>query len=85
VVPMRPGALYRAIRAILTADVHVSPARASLIEIRLLGGAHPFVDVYFTATVRGFMSTRTLSIARHCEGTLESGFLEGDTSGDIWM
>jgi hypothetical protein len=84
-VPISAGALYRSIRGILTCDVDASPARESLIEIRLLGGTHPFVDVYVTATVGGVMSTRTLSIARHREGTLEGGFLEGDTSEDIWM
>jgi len=84
-VPVRSGALYRSIRAILMADVDASPARASLIEIRVLGGMHPFVDVCVAATARGLTSMRILSIPRHGEGTLEGGFLEGDTSGDLWM
>ena len=84
-VPIRSGALYRSIRAMLTADVDASPAQASPIEARLVGGTHPFVDVSVTAMVHGRMSTRTLSIPRHTEGTLELGFFEGDASGDLWM
>lgn len=82
---MRPGALYRSIRTILNGFADVSSVKESPIEIRLLGGTHPHIDLYITGTVRGVMSSQTLSIARHCEGTLERGFLEGDTSGDIWM
>jgi len=84
-VPIRAGALYRSIRAVLTPDVDASPARPAFTEIRILGGTHPFVDVYVMETVRDLMSTRILSIARHREGTLEGGFLEGEPSGDIWM
>ena len=85
IAPVRAGTLYRSIRAILTADVDALPIRPAAIEVRLLGGTHPFVDLYVTTTVRDVISTRTLSIARHRGGTLEGGFREGDTSGDIWM
>jgi hypothetical protein len=85
IVPIRAGALYRSIRAILTADVDVLPTGPALIEVRLLGGTHPFIDVCVTTTVRNCTSARTLSIARHREGTLEGGFPECDTSGDMWM
>lgn len=83
--PVRAGTLYRSIRAILTADVDALPFRPASIEVRLLGGMHPFVDVYVTTTVRDVVSTRMLSIARHRDGTLEGGFPEGDPSGDVWM
>jgi len=77
--PIRAGKLYRSIRAILTADVDALAIRPASIEVRLLGGTHPFVEVHVTTTVRDFVSTRMLSIARHREGTLEGGFPEGDT------
>ncbi len=83
--PVRAGTLYRSLRAVLTADVEALPARPASIEVRLTGGAHPFVDVYVTTTVRDVVSMRMLSIARHREGTLEGGFVEGDASGDVWM
>ena len=85
IAPVRAGTLYRSIRAILTADVDALPIRPAAIDVRLLGGTHPFVDLYVTTTARDLISTRMLSIARHRGGTLEGGFREGDTSGDIWM
>jgi len=85
IAPIRAGTLYRSIRALLTADLESLPARPAFVEVRLLGGTHPFVDVYVTTTVRDVVSTRMLSIARHCEGTLEGGFPECDSSGDVWM
>jgi len=85
IAPVRAGALYRSIRTLLTADLDVLPARPACVEARLLGGTHPFVDVYVTTTVRDWTSTRMLSIPRHREGTLEGGFPEGDASGDVWM
>ena len=79
IAPVRAGTLYRSIRAILTADVDALLIRRATIDVRLLGGAHPFVDLYVTTTARDVISTRMLSIARHSEGTLEGGFREGDT------
>ena len=85
IAPVSAARLYRSIRGVLTADVGALPARPASIEVRVLGGTHPFVDLYVTTTVSDLVSTRMLSIARHREGTLEGGFPEGDMSADVWM
>jgi hypothetical protein len=83
-VPMKPATLYRSICRTLYDAIDALPKGTAPIHIRLLGGAHPEIAIDCTANIGVTTVTRTLLIPRHCEGSLERGFVECDPCGDIW-
>ncbi len=81
-IPTRPAALYRSIHRLLYGEGVALPHGGGPIKVRLLAGAHPYVEVHVTANDR-MPSERVLMLARHCDGTLENGFVEYDVPGEL--